>query len=154
VLNRIDVQNDPVNFVDPMGLQGQDPISGKVIVKQNGVTIEHYGTADHGPAHAHVKGGGAETKIGPKGYPIKNQPSLTAKQRGVVQRNSKIIRTELNKLGRANMRLSGLKIGVIGDVSLLLNFYEAQKLADERGVDVWTILLEQMGVQFVPCPSI
>ncbi len=139
-----------MNSIDPYGLQDQSIMTGKVIVKQNGVKIEHYGTADHGPAHAHVKGGGAETKIGPKGNPLNNQPDLTSKQRKVVRNNKNLIRKELNKLGRANMRLGNTSktLGYAGQILMLINFFDAQRRAQERGVDVWTILLEDMGVEF------
>jgi hypothetical protein len=146
-LDRINVHNNPVNLIDPFGLQDLNPMTGTVIADQNGVKIEHYGTADHGPAHAHVKGGGPETKIGPKGYPLKNQPSLTPKQSKVVRNNQQAIRRELNKLGRANMRLgnAGKALGSLGQILILLDFINAQKRADERGVSVWRILNEDMG---------
>ncbi|GBC59937.1 hypothetical protein DENIS_0879 [Desulfonema ishimotonii] len=93
---------DPINWIDPDGLED---IPGKLIGKKGGVTIEHYGSADHGPAHAHVKGQGTETKIGPKGHPLKRQPPLSHRQKQAVEAYRKEIRKELNKLGRAYMRI-------------------------------------------------
>ena len=41
--------------------------SGSTIAKEGEVSIQSYGTGDaHKPAHAHVKGGGKEVRIGPK----------------------------------------------------------------------------------------
>ncbi len=149
------VDGNPVNWIDPYGLQDQNPMTGNVIVNENGVKIEHYGTADHGPAHAHVKGGGPETKIGPKGYPLKNQPDLTSKQRNVVRNNQKLIRKELNKLGRANMRIGniGKALGSIGYILMFSDFLDAEKRAEERNVSVWTIMLEDMGYTYDPYDS-
>lgn len=140
--------------IDPLGLQDLIPIPGKIIVKENGVIVQHYGMADHGPAHAHVKGGGAETKIGPKGHPLKNQPELSPKQNKVIIKNRKIIRKELNKLGRARMRMSGAgealgkALGIVGQVLMIIDFFDAQRRAEERGVDVWTIMLEDMDIYY------
>jgi len=49
-------------------------------VNQNGVKEEHYyKSGDHGPAHAHVKGGGPDTRIGQNGHPLKGNPELSAR---------------------------------------------------------------------------
>jgi hypothetical protein len=37
----------------------------------------YYRSGDHPPAHAHVKGGGGNTRIGPIGKPLKGDPELT-----------------------------------------------------------------------------
>lgn len=80
--------------------------AGKVIVRKNGVTVESYGTNDvHKPAHAHVKGGGRETRIGANGKPLKGQPDLSAKQGKVVEQAKKDIRKEINKVGKENKRI-------------------------------------------------
>jgi len=77
-------------------------MAGQNIVDQGGVNIRHFGTgADHGPAHAHVTGQGPNTRIGPQGFPLKGDPPLSAAQRSIVQKNLKIIRKTLNKLGSA-----------------------------------------------------
>ncbi|NVO11007.1 MAG: hypothetical protein HXX16_13685 [Bacteroidales bacterium] len=84
--------------------------AGTTIAKENGVTIKTHGTNDaHKPAHAHVEGEGQTTRIGPKGKPLKDQPSLTTKQNKVVQKYQKEIRKEVNKIGRANKKLEGQK---------------------------------------------
>ena len=73
----------------------------KTIVKENGVEIVHYTkSGDHGPPHVHVKGGGAETKIGQNGNPIKNSPELTTTQQQVVTGNKQTIRKAVNKIGK------------------------------------------------------
>jgi hypothetical protein len=61
---------------------------------------EPYKSGDHGFAHAHVKGGGPETRIGPKGNPYRTDPPLSAKQSKVVRDNRKQIRKAINKIGR------------------------------------------------------
>ncbi|WP_100090430.1 RHS repeat domain-containing protein [Snodgrassella alvi] len=88
-----------LTWIDPLGLKYTEPkLPPKVIVKESGVTIEHYYPNDHPQGHAHVKGGGPETKIGSNGHPIKGYPELTPKQNSVVRRNKSIIRSHLNKI--------------------------------------------------------
>ena len=148
------VGNNPVMYVDPWGLEENGPMAGKIIVRQNGVTVEHYGTSDHGPAHAHVKGGGPETKVGPKGNELKGQNDLTPKQRSVVRNNKNLIRNELNKLGRANKRIENTpKIGIFGFIMILLDAYDADIRAKERGVSPWIIMLEDMGYYYPSDPT-
>ena len=80
--------------------------SGSTIAKDGEVSIQSYGTGDvHRPAHAHVKGGGKEIRIGLKGHPLKGEPNLSKQQRSIVEKSKNIIRKELNKAGRANKRL-------------------------------------------------
>lgn len=80
--------------------------AGKTITKENGVTVKSYGTNDaHKPAHAHVKGGGKEVRVGANGKPLKGQPELSTKQQKVVTGAKKEIRREVNKVGRANQAL-------------------------------------------------
>ena len=67
------------------------------IANQNGIIIETYGENDHGPPHAHVKGEGAEVKIGANGKPLEKQPKLTAKQKKVIEGNLKEIRKQVNQ---------------------------------------------------------
>ena len=77
--------------------------AGKTIAKENGVTVQSYGTNDvHKPAHAHVKGGGKEVRIGANGKPLEGQPELSTRQKSVVDNNIKPIRKEINKVGKAN----------------------------------------------------
>lgn len=68
----------------------------KVVVKADGVSIEVY-KDDHGPPHAHVKGGGPETKIGQNSKPIKGSPEPTVRQRGVIDANKGLIRKAIDK---------------------------------------------------------
>ncbi|NLF42630.1 MAG: RHS repeat-associated core domain-containing protein [Bacteroidales bacterium] len=77
--------------------------AGRTIADENGVTVKSYGTNDsHKPAHAHVKGGGKEVRIGANGKPFDGQPKLSTKQQRVVSNNKKEIRKEVNKVGKAN----------------------------------------------------
>ena len=71
------------------------------LVEEGGVRIVHYYKSnDHGPAHAHVVGGGPKTRIGPNGHPLKGDPKLTARQRAVVDANRSRVRRCINKIGR------------------------------------------------------
>jgi hypothetical protein len=46
-------------------------LPSKTVASDKGVTVEHYyRSGDHGPAHAHVVGGGDPTKIGANGKPL------------------------------------------------------------------------------------
>ena len=92
---------NPIGWIDPWGLNTKPRLPPSIIVQQGGITIEHYYTGgDHLPAHAHVKGGGAETKIGQNGKPIKGSPELTSKQRNVVTANRAKIRSSIDKIKR------------------------------------------------------
>jgi hypothetical protein len=76
-------------------------LPGKVIAREGEVAVVHYyRSGDHGPAHAHVQGGGAETRVGPKGFPLRGDPELTVKQQQVVNQYAKDIRKAINKIGR------------------------------------------------------
>ena len=77
------------------------------IVREDGVTIRII-PGDHGPPHAHVQGGGDETRIGQNGKPIGNDPELSSKQEAVVRANIATIRKEIGKAMKAfaNNRLS------------------------------------------------
>jgi hypothetical protein len=80
--------------------------AGKTLGKRDGVEIKSYGSNDvHKPAHAHVKGGGKEVRIGPNGKPLKNQPELAPKQKAAVEQFKTEIRKELKKVGKANQKL-------------------------------------------------
>jgi RHS repeat-associated protein len=73
----------------------------KLIAEKGGVSVEHYYRSnDHPPAHAHVKGGGDSTRIGPNGKPLAGDPPLTARQQAVVDANKSVIRRALSKVGR------------------------------------------------------
>ena len=99
--------HDPNSWLDVFGLNGcPEGRAGCVIAEENGVRIQSYGSNDvHKPAHAHVIGGGKETRIGANGKPMKGQPPLTTKQRKVVDNHKTQIRKEVNKVGRANQRI-------------------------------------------------
>jgi RHS repeat-associated protein len=73
----------------------------KTLAAEGEVTIKHnYRSGDHGPAHAHVEGGGPTTRIGPKGMPILDDPPMTATQRAVYDANKSVVRRAINKIGR------------------------------------------------------
>lgn len=50
--------------------------------------------------HAHVKGGGPDTRIGQNGKPGPNDPELTPKQQEVVKRNLPKIRSHMREYMR------------------------------------------------------
>jgi len=73
----------------------------RIIVQQNGVTIQHYYRGgDHGPPHLHVSGEGENTRIGQNGYPIDGSPELTSAQRNVVMANRSTIRGAVDRIMR------------------------------------------------------
>lgn len=74
-------------------------VHNNCVVKENGVRIESYYPNDHGnPAHLHVYGGGgAPTKIGPQGLPVKGYPSLSSQQASVVANNLKKIKKAIKE---------------------------------------------------------
>ncbi|MCZ5215080.1 hypothetical protein [Escherichia fergusonii] len=89
------------------------------IIKDGGVTIEHYyHGSDHLPAHGHVKGEGPTVRIGANGKPLKGEPELSPQQKRVVKRNKSKIRSVLNKINRwftrRNHGVRGCK-GVMGE---------------------------------------
>jgi hypothetical protein len=47
---------------------------------------------DHPPPHAHVLGGGPETRIGQNGRPLRGDPELTRRQQEVIDANRGQIR--------------------------------------------------------------
>ncbi|MFE0025025.1 polymorphic toxin-type HINT domain-containing protein [Amycolatopsis sp. NPDC059021] len=64
--------------------QDEDGSPAGTIVDDSGVKIQIYSN-DHGPAHAHVKGGGKEVRIGQNGKPLAGDPELSKQQAKVVQ---------------------------------------------------------------------
>ena len=83
------------------GSRTEPTLPDKTIANQNGVTVEHnYRSGDHGPAHAHVVGGGETTRIGQNGKPLKGNPELSRTQQQVVQDNRSTIRKAVGKIGR------------------------------------------------------
>jgi hypothetical protein len=95
-------------WLDPLGLARkcggkltEPTLPNKVIAEQGDVRIEHYyKSGDHGPAHAHVVGGGETTRIGGNGHPLRHDPPLTGAQQAVVDANRARIRSALRKIGR------------------------------------------------------
>lgn len=69
------------------------------ILRQDGVKIVIYSN-DHAPPHAHVLGGGAETRIGQNGKPLAGDPELTRKQQQVVDDNINAIRDAIGEYMR------------------------------------------------------
>ena len=76
-------RNHATNTASPVG----------EILRQDGVKIVIYSN-DHAPPHAHVLGGGPETRIGQNGRPglFPGDPELTKKQKQVVDDNLNTIR--------------------------------------------------------------
>jgi RHS repeat-associated protein len=112
---RYSYSRDPLLWIDPFGLETQGR-SGTRIADQNGVQIISHGTHDvDRPAHAHVISSEGQTRIGPKGYPLKGERRLTVRERAVVRENRKGLRKELNKVGRASMQMDreGILPGVV-----------------------------------------
>ena len=84
-----------------LGARTPPRLPGRVIARQGEVEVVHnYRSGDHGPAHAHVEGGGPTTRIGPRGYPLSGDPSLTPAQQRIVEQYAKEIRREINRIGR------------------------------------------------------
>jgi len=99
-------------------------------VKQNGVTIYTNGSADaHRPAHAHVRGKGRHTRIGPIGKELSNNHKMSPQQNKVYKDNWRAIRNELNKLGRVLMAIDKLKNL---KPSLIINFEPQLKIIENR----------------------
>lgn len=69
------------------------------ILRQDGVKIVIYSN-DHAPPHAHVIGGGTETRIGQNGKPLAGDPELTKKQQKVVDDNINTIRDAIGEYMR------------------------------------------------------
>src|SRR5690606_11836945 len=55
-----------------------------IAIQAEAQAIHRYRGGDHGPAHAHIQGGGPTTRIGPRGYPLRGDPPLTSTQQSVV----------------------------------------------------------------------
>jgi hypothetical protein len=82
-------------------VRGAPALPARILAQEGEVTVEHYFRGgDHGPAHAHVNGGGQTTRIGPKGHPLRGNPPLSAAQQKVVRNNANDIRKAINKIGR------------------------------------------------------
>jgi hypothetical protein len=93
------VQMGPRRSAD--GAYTEPELPPKLIASGGQVRIEHYYRSnDHPPAHAHVNGGGPETRIGQNGQPLAGDPELTQDQRTVVDANLAAIRRALDKIGR------------------------------------------------------
>ncbi len=89
------------SWLDILGLNTAPQLPPSLIVKEDGVTIEHYYYKnDHLPVHAHVKGEGNTVKIGENGKPLKGEPELSSQQQSVVEKNKSKIRSALNRINR------------------------------------------------------
>ncbi|WP_228272579.1 RHS repeat-associated core domain-containing protein, partial [Acinetobacter bereziniae] len=100
-LHQLAYVNNPLQWIDALGLNGEPTLPNSKIVQQSGITIEHYYYGnDHLPAHAHVNGGGKTVKIGANGKPLKGEPALSSKQQQVVNENLSVIRRDINKINK------------------------------------------------------
>lgn len=81
------------------------PRNGPVgeIIREGGVRIV-INARDHGPPHAHVLGGGRETRIGQNGKPLRGDPELTDKQQRVVDKHRGAIRRAIRRYMREHRR--------------------------------------------------
>ncbi|WP_218081804.1 RHS repeat domain-containing protein [Anthocerotibacter panamensis] len=72
------------------------------IVDEGGVRVEHYyHSNDHAPIHFHVSGNGPATRIGQNGKPVfSNDPELSKKQKKILDKNIKEIRSAHKRLVR------------------------------------------------------
>ena len=107
---------NPLGWIDPLGLNTEPTLPPGTIIKDGGVTIEHYyHGSDHLPAYGHVKGEGPTVRIGANGKPLKGEPELSPQQKRVVKRNKSKIRSVLNKINhwftRRNHGVRGCKGG-------------------------------------------
>lgn len=78
-------------------------LPGQNIFTRGEVKVVHYHgsiSGEHGPPHAHVLGGGHQTKIGMNGKPLKGFPELTRQQARAVEEGRSAIRAALSKIGR------------------------------------------------------
>ena len=57
-------------------------------------------SGDHKPAHAHVVGGGPETKIGANGKKLDGEATPTGDQQNLIDENLAAIRSAINKIKR------------------------------------------------------
>jgi len=80
------------------GGRGADSPVGEIL-RQKGVRIV-INADDHAPPHAHVLGGGDETRTGQNGRPLRGDPELTRQQKSVIDDNRNVIRDAI----RAYMR--------------------------------------------------
>jgi RHS repeat-associated protein len=82
--------SDATSSGEPQRKQGgaitEPNLPDKTVVKQDGVSVEHYTrSGDHGPPHLHVSGEGPSTRIGQAGRPLSGDPELSSRQAQVVQ---------------------------------------------------------------------
>jgi hypothetical protein len=80
--------------LDPFGLKCDEQSPVGTIVNDRGVRVLIHSN-DHPPPHAHVQGGGPETRIGQNGKPLEGDPELTRRQREVVEANIVRIRKQI-----------------------------------------------------------
>jgi RHS repeat-associated protein len=91
---------NPTRSTDPLGLAAYDlnnPVG--TIVNERGVRVVIHSN-DHPPPHAHVTGGGPETRIGQNGRPLRGDPELTRRQAEVVDANRQTIRDAIGNYMR------------------------------------------------------
>jgi RHS repeat-associated protein len=101
VQNAMDAVLGPPGESASGGSRTEPTLPPRVIATEGDVVIEHYyRSGDHPPAHAHVKGGGETTRIGPNGHPLAGEPELAPAQKRAVEANKPAVRRAVNKIGR------------------------------------------------------
>jgi RHS repeat-associated protein len=91
---------NPITMTDPLGLMPCEkgtPASpvGKIF-DDRGVQARIYSN-DHAPPHAHIEGGGPETRIGQNGKPLEGDPELTPRQAKVIESHLPEIRKAIRR---------------------------------------------------------
>jgi hypothetical protein len=149
--------NDSINLIDPLGLQS-DTVYLYQKVDKYGHHLKYGITKNPETRYTRAQLKEGRLRIlakGPKEHilylernlhktlPIGTEEGQTAyyniqKQKGLI-----------NKAGL------GKAVGILGTLLMITNFFDAQARADARGVDVWTVMLEDMGFYFhesTSCP--
>jgi len=97
------VGNNPVNFIDPDGLDGAPNLPPRIIAQpMNGWRIEHlYHSQEHGPAHAHLFGPrGENIQITSSGHPWRGEGPIPAAAKKVINANKMALRRAVSQCGR------------------------------------------------------
>jgi RHS repeat-associated protein len=145
--------NDPVNNFDPSGLQKLDlglGWSGRVDKFNAGGTASHE-IHVYNPSGQEMGIVGKEGWIGKHGLstPTDIPQDVISKLNGA---NIAELRAQglIGPKGFQNIKAFGKALGIIGLVISFYDFYQAEKRAEENGVDIWTQLQVDMGYLELP----